>query len=314
MSEAEEQRDVPPFIESTNFNCVHVFEREDILMSERRKPWLAALLSLLLPGLGQLYCARLGRAVLMVMGSVVIYNVAMAILVFSDLNPFNVALPGLMTLAYLLVVMVDAYRIAKQCGDNVSKRPYNRWYLYVLLVVGWNCLTSYWFLFSDYQAYSMPAFSMEDSIMVGDYILVDCSAYDSAAPEINDIVVFVFPRDGVTKYIKRCVAGPGDNVLVQDKVLYVNNTMIESSPNVKYTDVDGSGNPLVQPRKEGGLDSRDNFGPYMVPSDSYFILGDNRDNSFDSRYWGPVPDSLILGKVVRIHWSADWRRIGISVL
>ncbi len=166
------------------------------------------------------------------------------------------------------------------------------------------------------EAYKIPTQSMEDTLLVGDFLLANKMVYGARIPildwrlpawdhpEQGDVVIFIFPRDGVTKYIKRCVAGPGDTVLVKDKQVFVNGTEFENPPLSKF-EIGPDGQPVVLPRKAGGMDSRDNFGPYVVPPECYFMMGDNRDNSSDSRYWGPVPYRMIMGEAMAIHWSWD---------
>ncbi|UCD64090.1 MAG: signal peptidase I [Candidatus Zixiibacteriota bacterium] len=167
------------------------------------------------------------------------------------------------------------------------------------------------------EAYKIPSQSMEDTLLVGDFLLANKFAYGARLPLVNwrfpaigrpepgDIVIFIWPQDGVTKYIKRCVAGPGDTVELKDKLLFVNGKLVELPEHGKYGGNTPDGRIVVEPRQPGGLDSRDNFGPYVVPDDCYFMMGDNRDNSFDSRYWGVVPYELILGEAILVHWSWD---------
>ena len=162
------------------------------------------------------------------------------------------------------------------------------------------------------EAYKIPSSSMEDTLLVGDFLIANKFIYGARLPlvdwrfpalrepEPGDVVIFIFPRDGVTKYIKRCVAGPGDKVEVIDKQLFVNGKLFENPEHSKFLDTLPNGEQRIQ-MKQG----RDNFGPYIVPQDSYFMMGDNRDNSFDSRFWGPVPKELILGEAMVIHWSWD---------
>ncbi len=166
------------------------------------------------------------------------------------------------------------------------------------------------------EAYKIPSQSMEDTLLVGDFLLANKMVYGARIPildwrlpawdrpEQGDVVIFIFPRDGVTKYIKRCVAGPGDTVLVKDKQVFVNGIQFEN-PLLSKCEIGPDGQPVVLPRKAGGMDSRDNFGPYVVPPECYFMMGDNRDNSFDSRYWGPVPYEMVMGEAMAIHWSWD---------
>jgi signal peptidase I len=161
------------------------------------------------------------------------------------------------------------------------------------------------------EAYKIPSPSMEDTLLVGDFLLANKIIYGARLPVVNwrlpaisepeqgDVVIFIWPRDRVTKYIKRCVATGGDTVEVKDKRLYVNDVEYSLPETGKFT------KPNVQPRLPGGGDSRDNFGPYVVPDKCYFMMGDNRDNSSDSRFWGVVPNELVLGEAILVHWSWD---------
>lgn len=167
------------------------------------------------------------------------------------------------------------------------------------------------------EAYKIPTSSMEDTLLVGDFLLANKFVYgarlpllDWRLPAISDpkrgeVVIFIFPGDGVTKYIKRCVGTPGDTIEVKDKVLYVNHQVFPNPPHSKFIDTTVSGQPNIMPRPVGGQNSRDNFGPYIVPRNHYFMMGDNRDNSYDSRYWSAVSRDMILGKAIAVHWSWD---------
>jgi len=165
------------------------------------------------------------------------------------------------------------------------------------------------------EAYKIPSASMEDTLLIGDFLLANKFIYGARLPlvdwrlpalrdpEPGDVVIFIYPVDGATKYIKRCVAAAGDTVLVADKQLYVNGAPFPNPEHAKFSDTYPNGEQRIKSRGPGGRDSRDNWGPYVVPPHSFFMMGDNRDNSSDSRYWGPVPRDLVLGKALIIHWS-----------
>lgn len=167
------------------------------------------------------------------------------------------------------------------------------------------------------EAYKIPSQSMEDTLLVGDFLLANKFAYGArlpltdwrlpaiSKPEPGDVVIFIYPGDGVTKYIKRCVAVGGDTVLVKDKLVYVNGKEFPMPEHGKFIDTLSNGVPRIMPRRPGGEDSRDNWGPFVVPPNSYFMMGDNRDNSADSRFWGAVSYDRILGEAMLIHWSWD---------
>ena len=160
------------------------------------------------------------------------------------------------------------------------------------------------------EAYKIPSSSMEDTLLVGDFLLANKVIYGArlpivdwrlpaiSEPKAGDVVIFLFPKDGVTKYIKRCIAAPGDTVTVIDKVLYVNGKLFENPEHTKNIDTLAGGEQKIEFRAP-----RDNFGPYIVPPGSYFMMGDNRDNSYDSRFWGTVRNEYILGQAMLIHWS-----------
>jgi len=164
------------------------------------------------------------------------------------------------------------------------------------------------------EAYKIPSSSMEDTLLVGDFLLANKFVYGSRIPLTNlrlpaihdpqrgDVVIFVWPGDGVTKYIKRCVAVPGDTVEVRDTVLMINGKP-QSRPARGKFGGDTGGQHATKFRQGDQRDTRDFFGPFVVPADHYFMMGDNRDNSYDSRYWGPVGRDAILGEAMVVHWS-----------
>ena len=166
------------------------------------------------------------------------------------------------------------------------------------------------------QAFTIPSGSMLDTILIGDYVLVNKMSYGvkipftdtymfrTGEPEHGDIIVFKYPRDTKVDYIKRVVGVPGDVLEMRNEKFYRNGQLVQedyahyTTPFSRYV----------------------NFGPYTVPADSYFVMGDNRDNSADSRDWGIVPVGYIHGKAWRFYWSWDsetntprWSRIGGKV-
>ena len=197
------------------------------------------------------------------------------------------------------------------------------------------------------QAFKIPSSSMEPTLLIGDHLLVNKFIYGVSAPftdrkvfrfkkpKSGDVIVFEFPEnpeyckslastivkrfenvaekgsawqlitDDCKDFIKRVVAVEGDVVEVKDKKVFVNNRPLENNHGVNV-------DPSIYPP---GHDQRDNFGPYTVPKHSVFAMGDNRDRSFDSRYWGSVNLNEIKGKAFIIYWSWDsdehwvrWRR------
>ncbi len=184
------------------------------------------------------------------------------------------------------------------------------------------------------EPFRIPSGSMLPSLYIGDFILVNKFAYgvrlpvinkkvfDISEPERGDVVVFRYPRDPNLDYIKRIIGLPGDHIAYYNKVLYVNGKPVErkfvgqyKGPGQTFANEyieklgDVEHEMLLLPARPNNLQ-----GEYIVPEDMYFAMGDNRDNSNDSRVWGPVPEANLLGKAFMIwmHYSDEWHldRIG----
>jgi signal peptidase I len=169
------------------------------------------------------------------------------------------------------------------------------------------------------QAFKIPSGSMKETLKIGDHILVNKFVYGVKLPFIDktvvpikepkrgDIVVFKFPEDPDKDFIKRVVALEGDTVEIRNKKVYVNGKYVDGAFAI-HTD------PHTMPSV---MQPRDNFGPVTVPKDSLFVMGDNRDHSYDSRFWGFVDLEAVKGKAFIVYWSWNrdefgvrWRRIG----
>jgi signal peptidase I len=145
------------------------------------------------------------------------------------------------------------------------------------------------------SAYRVSSASMENALYEGDYIFVNKLAYEfGEGPKAGDIIVFEYPNNPSKDFIKRIVASPGQTVEIADKIVYVDGEVASIPPSSKNVD------KRIIP---GDLSFRDNFGPYEVPAGQYFVMGDNRDDSRDSRFWGAVPADNLKGKAVFVYWS-----------
>ena len=188
------------------------------------------------------------------------------------------------------------------------------------------------------QAYRIPTSSMEDSLLIGDFLLVNKFNYGMRTPDWigipytdigfdipwvripgfktpqqNDVVIFRYPLDQSLDYIKRCIAIGGQTLEVVDKQVYVDGKKFPSPPDMKFMDR----NTIIQ-KNEGRYTfptfennkygSRDNFGPLKIPENNFFMMGDNRDRSSDSRVWGFVNYSHIVGEALIIYfsWQGDF--------
>jgi signal peptidase I len=174
------------------------------------------------------------------------------------------------------------------------------------------------------QAFIVPTPSMDTTVMVGDHLLVDKLSYAPPGsfaryllpytdPKRGDIIVFRYPMDISQNYVKRVMGVPGDHIKVVDKVVYLNGKALKEPyaqhifPNLEpYRDNFPSEprGPVYDRAKQMLAENVQN-GELVVPPESYFAMGDNRDNSLDSRYWGFVPRENIIGKPLLIFWSYD---------
>ena len=170
------------------------------------------------------------------------------------------------------------------------------------------------------EAYHVPTGSMIDTILPGDFLLIEKVTYRFKPPVAGDIVVFNFPLDPKFKYVKRCVAVGGDTVEFRNKMLYVNGEVSEFQ-GAQHVDPHifskSNRRPSLSPKdyQRYWLDRklmtydpsviRDNFGPVVLPDDMIFAAGDNRDQSSDSRFWGPVPLDMVTGRPTFVYLSTD---------
>jgi signal peptidase I len=273
-----------------------------------RKPAVAAILSLAAAGLGHVYAGRPWQAALMVIASAIAANLSLATFLYSDLGWTSILLAVLLPIVAALSIAVHSAFIASRVPADQPLKAYQRWYVYVLFFVVAAILTFKMIgMWGEFKTYRVPTSSMEDAIMPGDFFLAKMSAYDRHEPSRGDVVILIYPVDGKTVYVERCVGLPGDSILIEDKTLFVNGVPAIEPSTIKFIDA------TVLKRGDNERDTRDNFGPYVVPPDSYFVLGDNRDNSYDSRYWRCAKRRHIIGKAQVIYWSADMRRIGKRV-
>jgi signal peptidase I len=165
------------------------------------------------------------------------------------------------------------------------------------------------------QAFSIPSGSMEPTLLVGDYLLVNKLAYGirnpftnnilipTGTPQRGDVVVFIYPQSPDKDYIKRVIGLPGDRIQITNKKLFINGQVTQIPPPSNNPDAPHAiySDPEITPTQ------RDNFGPVVVPKDSYFVMGDNRDRSYDSRFWGFVPDKDLKGRafIIYFSWAGD---------
>jgi signal peptidase I len=160
------------------------------------------------------------------------------------------------------------------------------------------------------QAFKIPTGSMENNLLIGDHLLVNKFVFGPTRPQVEkkflpvreprrgDIVVFKYPDEPERDFIKRVIGLPGDTLELRNKKVYVNGQPLDE-PYVHFLE------PASTSQEVTSFDVRERYGPVRVPGDQYFVMGDNRDNSQDSRYWGFLPRSYIKGRALMIYWSYD---------
>ena len=159
------------------------------------------------------------------------------------------------------------------------------------------------------QAFKIPTGSMENNLLIGDHLLVNKYVFSPTASTAErlllptggvrrgDIVVFKFPDNPERDFIKRVVGLPGETLEVRDKTVQIDGVPLDEPYLPSHM--------TSLPAGAFAIDGRDNYGPVSIPPDHYFVMGDNRDNSEDSRYWGTLPHGHLKGKAVVVYWSYD---------
>jgi signal peptidase I len=163
------------------------------------------------------------------------------------------------------------------------------------------------------QAFKIPTGSMEENLLIGDHLLVNKFIFGPTASSLErallpigvvtrgDIVVFKYPEEPDRDFIKRVIGLPGETVEIRDKKVSINGRQLEE-PYTHFLE------PVTTPsefREITSFDVKERYGPVTVPANQYFVMGDNRDNSQDSRYWGFLPRDYIKGKALVIYWSYE---------
>jgi len=199
-------------------------------------------------------------------------------------------------LSILLFSLIDAVRDARKLGE-ISLHPYNRWYVYIAIILIHAFLViplQMKLLAYPSRAFRIPAGSMSPTLEIGDRFVVDMRAYNKKLPARGDIVVFKYPNDESVPYVKRVIGLPGEKLEMIGRVVYINGQVMKES--------------YAQYIYPGSMN--EHWGPYAIPQSNYFMLGDNRDNSQDSRFWGYISQSKIIGQARYLYWAKNKSRIG----
>jgi signal peptidase I len=279
----------------------------------RRKPWLAALLCFFDPLIGFAYAGSIGKGLFFLLLAILAYP---ALFILLEIEITLASLSAILWLVLLIsaAIIISCYSTAKKQPDEYELKLYNKWWVYISLYAFSSFVIAP--ISQNYsrnhiiQAYNIPAGSMLPTLNIGDHLLVNKRIYKKKNIERGDIIVFPLPNKPTTDYIKRVVGLPGETVEIIDKEVFINGLKL---PKEHTLNLDS--HILLREHSE-----RDNYGPITIPENSLFVMGDNRDNSHDSRFWGFVPVNTVKGKAFSIYWSWNkdksevrWKRIGQKI-
>ena len=266
--------------------------------TKRRNPIISFLLSIVLPGLGHVYNGHLGEGILFHFGLwLLVFVMGLSGLVFS--------LRGLICI--IAVASVCPILIASHAAIEASRlkearlKWYNKWYVYCCLVLLANTALAPVIIKGQHDVLRVRAFkessvSMIPTLEQADHLVAKWEGYGDRLPGRGDIVIFPYPEDRSKDFVKRVIGLPGERIEIKDKVVFINGKRLEDPWGVHFDSTK--------------IVARDNCGPVDIPEGAVFVLGDNRDFSHDSRFWGDVKIKDIEGKAIYIYWSNDLNRIG----
>lgn len=303
-------------------------------IKSERHIWFAVLLSLIMPGLGQIYCGKLARGLVFTFLNILPMPIIIGLFAVSR---SSLLMPMVVTLILLgglvqLIAIIDSALLAHHAKGYVLK-DYNRPIVYVLLLVliTTGCAGSAFYLREQLlEAFRTPTADNYPTIIPGDRFIANKIAYKSVDPKRGDLIVFLNPGDRRINYIKRVAAVAGQTVEIKDGELYINDQKLPRQK-LPQSVLDNirikiQGNPLdgdVFLETNGETKYKiflaklphdkmaSDFAKITVPEHHCFVLGDNRNNSQDSRHFGPVPLGTVIGRADYLYWPAKgWSRIG----
>jgi signal peptidase I len=286
-------------------------EQPTTIMTKPRSGFIAFLLSLLLPGLGQVYNGQPKKAV-------IFFSLLLLFPLLFGLTRGTTFFYGLLSLfvieiALRIYIIIDGVKNAKQQKEYVLK-PYNTWYYHLLIAIGMLAILMVYDISTvlGTQTFKIPTTSNNPTFQVGDWLVADMRAYKDNEPDYGDIVVYSRPDGQI--YTFRVVGRPNDNIELIDNIVSINgkpskSTFIKETTNdempvVEFEEELPNGHKhLIYKFKVPYDSTKTNIKNIVVPSDSYYLLGDNRDNAADSRYEGFISKDRIKGRIIYSYWG-----------
>jgi len=286
-----------------------------------RNPILAFFLALFFPGFGQVYNGQIKKGI-------IFFLITFTLPLFLGFTRIGIFFIGFFLIIFIdfifrIYVIYDAVKNAKKL-KNYTLKPYNSWLYYLIIIIG--IVTITWFY--DYnsivgvKSYSIPTTSNEPTIKVGDKVVGDLKAFADTKPNYGDIVIFQ-KKDSLNPWIYRIVGLPNDKLKIENNFLVINGKKCKTSF-IKETksevfDVNEYEEELpnglkhkIYTFKKPFAENKNSITEINIPTNSYFLIGDNRDNAMDSRYIGVITKEEILAKVVFGYWGKTNDRINID--
>jgi signal peptidase I len=305
--------------------------REKSTPTKARKPWVAGLLAALSLGLGHLYCGRLKLAILLIFVPKAIACGIIAMVVSTSLLPLFSTVFGLLIIFFVIYIgqIVWAIQAARNAPAHYKLQTYNHPLVYIGILFALTILSPKNLIKANVvEAFSIPTGPMLPTLEIGDQIFVTKFGQQNRVPKLGEMIVFEAPIEPHTFYIKRVIGLPGDEVTLRNGVIILNGAPISRKQlgTKTFWNRDGSGSwheftvnlyeEVIGDKKikiaqdtAASHPGAANFGPFTVPPGHFFVMGDNRDHSADSRMWGPVPVENIIGRADSIWWS--WGKDGL---
>jgi signal peptidase I len=268
---------------------------------KKRNPFLAGLLSLLFTGLGQVYNGKAGLGI-------VFFLISGALFLLGGVLGWPRHFIGLVTfvivdIALWLFIAVHAFIQARRMGETELKR-YQKTAVYAFFII--ISLGSIFVPARTWMSpllgispYKMATASMLPTLQKDDFLMTYPRAYHNQAPKRGDLIIFEYPQNRTKHFIMRVIAMEGETVEIKNKQVFIDGEPLQESYKVHAP--------------ASTVNPQDNFGPLKIPAGHCFVLGDNRDNSNDSRFWGALPRANVKGQALYIYWAKDKKRIGLTL-
>lgn len=267
-----------------------------------KEPLLALMLAFVFPGLGQVYAGRLKRGILFFFIPILCAIPLFLYVINQNTSTSPILLlPAIFFIGFQFFVLVDSYQCAKSYNivNNLVRKIttgkrvllFTGIFLFALILGPAEIIAiglAGYMRNNVVQAFSIPSKTMSPTLMEGDLILVDKAIYKKTELKRGDVIVFIFPQDADKELVKRLVGLPGDSVEIKNNKVYINDKVLEGP----------AFNRSYYNRGAFGLEGR----KITVPKDSYYVLGDNSENSQDSRFFGYVPRKNLIGKAYKIYF------------